>query len=134
MGRFLLAITTMVCVTSIPTTRCSGVEVNTNRLRVFKMSIVQELWVRLVREFPFLQVIVYEKRFHYSNARPRGQLDLKVVVFLSFSVISNKSGLLIQNNRCDRVLPVWAWCVVDSKEISSPTICFITHLDSRQFN
>ncbi len=40
------------------------------------------------------------KKHSISNARRRVQLDLKVVA-LSLSVISNKSGLLIESN-CSR--------------------------------
>ncbi len=61
------------------------------------------------------------KNYSISNARCKRQLDL--TKYRSLSVIHNKYGLLIQNNRCARIPPVWATLfAVDSRVRSSPTV------------
>ncbi len=86
------------------------------------VSIVQGLWVRLLLSvFSFLRRLYNLKNYLISSARCKGQLDL--TKYHSLSVISNKSGLLIQSNRRDRILPVWATLfTVDSRMRNSPTM------------
>ncbi len=86
------------------------------------ISILQGLWVRLVR-FPFLQVIEYEKLFHFNASRRGLELEaacLSLSLSLShthtracahthtLSVISNNSGIiLIQSTHCCDIIPAY---------------------------